>query len=155
MTLRDSLTVSPSVDITEVNLNSWQIGKLLADHSLQQSAVLYFYGDIADAHSAVAGSSRERKRKAALEPRSQMEPQAHEDTHGPSTTGKRKPRKCRNCQSTQCAGRRAAKKCTLPLVPVCSANRLPVLCLIHCAILLGCRYLTIPVIFHCSCHWIS
>jgi len=101
MTLRDSLTVSLSVDIMEVNLNSWQIGKLLADHSLQQSAVLYLYGDTANAHSAVAGSSRERKRKAALEPRSQMEPQAHEDTHGPSTTGKRKPRKCRNCQSTQ------------------------------------------------------
>ena len=58
MTLRDSLTVSPSVNIMEVNLNSWQIGKLLADHSLQQSAVLYLYGDTANAHSAVAGSSR-------------------------------------------------------------------------------------------------
>ncbi|KAJ8582357.1 hypothetical protein M405DRAFT_876164 [Rhizopogon salebrosus TDB-379] len=52
-TLRDSLAVSPSVDITEVN--SWQIGKLLADHALQQSAVLYLYGDGTAANPSSTG----------------------------------------------------------------------------------------------------
>ncbi|KAG2116809.1 hypothetical protein DEU56DRAFT_919175 [Suillus clintonianus] len=63
-TLRDSLAVSPCVDIDEVN--SWQIGKLLADHALQRSAVHYLYADTTSMHmhSSVTGSSRERKRKA-------------------------------------------------------------------------------------------
>ncbi|KAG2038644.1 hypothetical protein BDR03DRAFT_1043632 [Suillus americanus] len=54
-TLRDSLTICPSVDITEVS--SWQIGKILADHTLQQSAVHYPYANAVQAQATVAGPS--------------------------------------------------------------------------------------------------
>ncbi|KAG1721543.1 uncharacterized protein EDB91DRAFT_1256463 [Suillus paluster] len=65
-TLHDSLAVSLCVDIDEVN--SWQIGKLLADCALQRSAVHYLYADSMHVHPLVAGSSRERKRKADNHP---------------------------------------------------------------------------------------
>ncbi|KAG1848574.1 hypothetical protein F4604DRAFT_130963 [Suillus subluteus] len=108
-TLRDSLTICPSVDITEVS--SWQIGKILADHTLQQSAVHYLYADAVQARATVAGPSRAAKRKT---------------TDDNITTGEavvsakrrtNKPRKCRNCQSSECPGRWSVSKCPIPLNP--------------------------------------
>ncbi|KAG1847003.1 hypothetical protein DFJ58DRAFT_843319 [Suillus subalutaceus] len=117
-TLRDSLAASTCVDINEVNPR--QIGKLLADHALQRSAVHYLYGDTMHVHPSVAGSLRERKRKA------DNHPTTTGSSEGVNRPGKRtnKPRKCRNCQSTQCAGRWAVKKCTLPLEPLCFVTSL-------------------------------
>ncbi|KAG1831167.1 hypothetical protein F4604DRAFT_1864865 [Suillus subluteus] len=92
----DSLTICPSVDITEVS--SWQIGKILADHTLQQSAVHYLYADAVQARATVAGPSRAAKRKTTGD---------NITTGEAAVSAKRrtnKPRKCRNCQSSECPG---------------------------------------------------
>ncbi|KAF8833475.1 hypothetical protein BDN67DRAFT_916912 [Paxillus ammoniavirescens] len=133
VTLQDSLTVSPSVEVEEVS--TWQIGNLLDRHSLQQSAILYTYTETARrANTSTAGAmqaaSNPRKRKTTA---ASHGPTDDTPIAGPSSgqhreLEKRKPRKCRNCQSTTCEGRWAVKKCSKPLDPVCAAPVLSSIC---------------------------
>ncbi|KAF9231665.1 hypothetical protein BU15DRAFT_68145 [Melanogaster broomeanus] len=124
LTLRDSITVPTGVEVEEVN--AWQIGNILDGHALQQSALLFTYAETArhvkSTSSSTPGGSQARKRKAPL---AASDPSAITGsglppTLGPSTIqsgGRRKPRKCRNCQSTECPGRWMVKKCWCPPVP--------------------------------------
>lgn len=114
LSIRNSLTVSPSVDIQEIN--SWQIANLLDTHSLQQSALLYLYADTVAPQTSstkpttAQQSTNTKKRKSATA--------AEASTNDTGSSNPRRVRRCVNCRSADCPGRWGSKKCRVPLRPV-------------------------------------
>ncbi|KAK2467284.1 hypothetical protein APHAL10511_000833 [Amanita phalloides] len=111
-TLRDSITAGATQVASAVHdLDSWQIGKLLGDHMLQQSAINYTYSNIMP-RARAAGPSGSAKRKAP--PDTSHDHDGVNDTNLNGNAGNRRlrrKRRCRKCQSMGCPGRWKIEKC--------------------------------------------